>query len=570
MTAGRGNTLTLLYSVPRVKLTLGANAPVPTSKMSVVLEWASSHDVDPQALLLAGDGKIRTNDDFVFYNAPRHPSGAVTLSSASDKRAVLTVGLDGIDPAVDRIVLAGSMDNGSFRDVRGLSVAVRSTADELLSFDVQQTEPVTAMVLGEFYRRDQAWKFRCVGQGWSSGLRGLAEEFGVEIDDPGEPSRPSEEVPTGQPVQPPLPATNSAQAGREPGWYTAVDDPAVVRWWNGTAWTEDRRQIFPADPAICERCGRPRKIPRFGTPPPCRWCETEVNTFMEAWRGHVWQALSSSGPQGEGWDALWTALRFQRIHEATGREALRPLAIAHLERIVTFAFADGEIEQSELDHFEGVLAALGAATDLRPAGRHIEELRDRMLRGRSLTQVRAGDLPRIQRPNLHLEADEIAYIDADAAQVKYLASGPKHTHGRLIGSSKKLRFVGTGAGLEMPWSKIVSITSEYGNVVIAATTARGGGTYQVRDPEYVAAVLEGALRVAKRLVLAPGRRDTRSIPPEVKSEVWQRDGGRCCQCGSEHYLEFDHVIPLSRGGATSVNNLQILCRQCNLEKGARL
>ncbi|WP_342772697.1 HNH endonuclease signature motif containing protein [Nocardia tenerifensis] len=56
----------------------------------------------------------------------------------------------------------------------------------------------------------------------------------------------------------------------------------------------------------------------------------------------------------------------------------------------------------------------------------------------------------------------------------------------------------------------------------------------------------------------------------MKSEVWQRDGGRCRECGDTHYLEFDHVIPLSRGGATSVGNLQNLCRRRNLEKGARL
>ncbi|HLS79237.1 MAG TPA: HNH endonuclease [Nocardia sp.] len=60
------------------------------------------------------------------------------------------------------------------------------------------------------------------------------------------------------------------------------------------------------------------------------------------------------------------------------------------------------------------------------------------------------------------------------------------------------------------------------------------------------------------------------MPQHVRAEVFQRDGGKCGQCGAANYLEFDHIIPLSRGGATSVNNLQSLCRQCNLEKGARL
>ncbi len=52
--------------------------------------------------------------------------------------------------------------------------------------------------------------------------------------------------------------------------------------------------------------------------------------------------------------------------------------------------------------------------------------------------------------------------------------------------------------------------------------------------------------------------------------VWQRDGGRCRHCGARSQLHFDHVIPRSWGGASTVDNVQILCRRCNLRKGASL
>ncbi len=555
--------------------------------MTVVLTWKSQHEVDPQALLLAETGKIRTDEDFVFYNAARHPSGAVALTESRAGRAVLAVSLTTVEPAVSRIVISSSVEEKSFSDVTDLTLTVKDGSETLISFDVDQPDAVTAMMLGEFYRRNGLWKFRSVGQGWASGLRGLAEEFGVSVDDSPEGSALADHVPPPPAPAPPPPpiaapapplgpaatataAAAAAAARMAPGWYPESGQTGRLRWWNGSAWTEDFQQIFPADPAICERCGRDKRVPRFGSPPPCRWCEGDVNRFLAMWRTHAWQVLTTSGPQGSGWDDLWTGLRFQRIDDESGRETLRPLAVAYLERLVTFAFADDEIEESELSGFERAIQDLEAAVDLSVARRHIDQLRQRMLRGRSLTQVRAGDLPRIRREDLHLDSDETLYIDVNATHTKYLASGPKHTNGRLVGSSKKLRFVGAAAGSELPWARIVSVTSEYGNVIISATTARGGGTYSVPDPEYVAAVLEGALRVSKRLVLAPGQRDTRSIPPNVKSEVWQRDGGKCCQCADTHYLEFDHVIPLSRGGATSVNNLQILCRRCNLEKGARL
>lgn len=62
----------------------------------------------------------------------------------------------------------------------------------------------------------------------------------------------------------------------------------------------------------------------------------------------------------------------------------------------------------------------------------------------------------------------------------------------------------------------------------------------------------------------------KTIPKEVRLLVWERDGGRCVNCGSTEDLEYDHIIPVSRGGSNTERNLQILCVECNRKKRDRI
>ena len=68
----------------------------------------------------------------------------------------------------------------------------------------------------------------------------------------------------------------------------------------------------------------------------------------------------------------------------------------------------------------------------------------------------------------------------------------------------------------------------------------------------------------------PRQSGRQSIPDDLKQLVWLRDGGRCRGCGNTVELQYDHIIPVSMGGATSAENLQILCGPCNRRKGAGL
>lgn len=69
---------------------------------------------------------------------------------------------------------------------------------------------------------------------------------------------------------------------------------------------------------------------------------------------------------------------------------------------------------------------------------------------------------------------------------------------------------------------------------------------------------------------SPAKRKREPIPKDVRHAVWARDEGRCVECDSDFDIQYDHIIPFSMGGASTVENLQLLCARCNQTKGGRL
>ena len=187
----------------------GANAPVPTSTLTAVVRWnPGTVGVDLSALLLTDAGTVRSDADFVFYNQPRHGSGAVehvgaTAGTGSD---AVRVDLGRVEADVDRIAVVASADGGSFGQVQGLTVTVEGVDGTAVLDAALQGDTETAFLTGEFYRRGGDWKFRAVGQGWAAGLAGLARDFGISVDDDGGDAAPASSTASAPPATPPVAA----------------------------------------------------------------------------------------------------------------------------------------------------------------------------------------------------------------------------------------------------------------------------------------------------------------------------------------------------------------------------
>ncbi|MFC9358565.1 TerD family protein [Rhodococcus sp. NPDC057014] len=176
-------------------LSKGQNLTLPADveQIDVVLGWTESDiEVDASALLLNGDGKVRSDADFVFYNQPESTDGSIrflgTSGTEEGAQARIAIDLSAVPDDVHTVALGGSVAVGGFGDLGKLALRVVDGAGHTLAeYVTADATTESAFVFGEVYRRNGDWKIRAVGQGWDSGLAGLATDFGVDIDDDPDP-----------------------------------------------------------------------------------------------------------------------------------------------------------------------------------------------------------------------------------------------------------------------------------------------------------------------------------------------------------------------------------------------
>ncbi|MGU3436238.1 TerD family protein [Actinomycetes bacterium M1A6_2h] len=189
-----------------VSLTKGGNvsltkaAPNLTA-VSVGLGWdtrtttGTDFDLDASAIALGTDKKVVSDQHFVFFNNLKSPDGSIehtgdnTTGEGDGDDEVINVELSAVPPNIDTInfpvsIYEADARSQSFGQVRNAYIRVvdKSNGTELARYDLSEDASTeTAMVFGELYRSGAEWKFRAVGQGYASGLAGIARDFGVNV-----------------------------------------------------------------------------------------------------------------------------------------------------------------------------------------------------------------------------------------------------------------------------------------------------------------------------------------------------------------------------------------------------
>ncbi|MFF0294951.1 TerD family protein [Kitasatospora sp. NPDC004615] len=176
----------------------GGNASLGASR--VVVEVTARKQLDVSALLLTQSGKVRSDADFVFFNAPTGP-GVTHRPAAGSNPDAITVDTAGVPADVTRIVVTASLDDRQATFAGTEPTATVRDADsgrELFTFTPPRLGGETALVVVEVYRRGAEWKIRAVGQGYANGLAGIATDFGVTVEDA--PAAAAPPMPSGSPA----------------------------------------------------------------------------------------------------------------------------------------------------------------------------------------------------------------------------------------------------------------------------------------------------------------------------------------------------------------------------------
>ncbi|HCB14030.1 MAG TPA: hypothetical protein DEP36_10755 [Gammaproteobacteria bacterium] len=194
---------------PGQNFSITKHSPAPAA-VNIVLSWEPAGTpliLDSSAFALNTQGKVRSDGDFIFYNQLTLPGGGI--QRAEDGR-MFTVTFAKLPPGVERIIIALTIDQGqqrsqSFGQLSQVRADIRNASHQasLATFPLTtKNMPETALIVGEFYLRNNEWKFRAVGQGFLGGLEPLARQYGVDVAD----DSAAAPVSPASPATPPRPA----------------------------------------------------------------------------------------------------------------------------------------------------------------------------------------------------------------------------------------------------------------------------------------------------------------------------------------------------------------------------
>lgn len=266
------------------------------------------------------------------------------------------------------------------------------------------------------------------------------------------------------------------------------------------------------------------------------------------------------------WDGILDTAKKIGVSQGQLASSIRPQALAFVEHVLADAKADERLSDFEEQSLDWLLL------ELRLPGEFQRYVRGEVKLLKQLTAISDGRLPSLQPPEgLGVRAGEIVHLTVPATwrQVRQLKHGPRVSDhvGYLVLTDCRILFTSPSKSHTLNLRRIVACDGAHRHISVQSSGKPMWTYYLTRDSILPWAIFRTAIAMANQTITAKVEGgNSRHIPRDVRQRVWQKYGGRCADCGATDYLEFDHVIPVAKGGSNSDNNIQLLCRRCNLSK----
>lgn len=283
--------------------------------------------------------------------------------------------------------------------------------------------------------------------------------------------------------------------------------------------------------------------------------------------------VSASGKiEDDDWRGLLRTARRLGMSEAEFRQAIEAPAEHLVEHYLADFKSDEEITQQEATTLEWML------TNLIHNQQFAQYVRTEVQQIRRFTEIKEGRLPSLPAPKtVALRAGEIVHFVSACTFTRYVQrkSGqvdPVQVSGLATVTDDRLIFTSQTQSHDLIHRRILGYRpTKFGLDVQASGKAAGIYEFE-KDVKFGILIWMTAIQLATQNLIArqDASADVRRIPRDVRQRVWQRYGGRCAECNATNYLEFDHIIPVAKGGGCTDNNIQLLCRGCNSKKSDKI
>ncbi|QDV59457.1 HNH endonuclease [Rosistilla oblonga] len=241
-----------------------------------------------------------------------------------------------------------------------------------------------------------------------------------------------------------------------------------------------------------------------------------------------------------------------------------------VEHVLADAKADGVLSEEERDKIEWLLSTLQLDDDFSLyVRREMDEFE-------LLCNISRGQLPSLSVPQtLEVRSGEIVHANVGANLIitKLLKAGPtREVHrGSITLLDSRAIFRSATKAQQINYRKIITVNGDTRNIQFQLENKPIWSLRLGEENTWFLLMFRMAVALVNQTVTRSGDgAPTRHIPRDVRQRVWQLYGGQCADCGARDYLEFDHIVPVAKGGSNSDKNVQLLCRKCNQKKSDKI